>query len=152
MFQKQSFSTTFRKAKELDKNKHAASRIRMRYLNEQVDILLQDGSDIALYWACEALEEVCYLAEKGRYEVQQSKDHITDEMIQRAKEFPVEQLITFVSGKAYAFCHDDKRPSMTKHKQKNVAYCWACSKGYDPISILMERDGLSFKDSVKELN
>ena len=76
---------------------------------------------------------------------------ITDAQLEIARNTPVETLIEFVNGKAKAFCHDDSRPSLTHWKQGNRAVCWPCNKNFDPIAILMERDGMSFKRAVKTL-
>jgi len=76
---------------------------------------------------------------------------ITDEMIDQARQFPIDQLIQFVKGSTVAFCHDDKNPSLTWDKKRNRAKCWPCDKSFDPIAVLMERDGYQFKDAVREL-
>ena len=77
---------------------------------------------------------------------------INDDMIARAKEYPIEQLVEFDrAGKAMAWCHADKSPSMTWWKKGNRAKCWPCDKSYGPIDVLMERDGMSFVDAVKTL-
>jgi len=77
------------------------------------------------------------------------KDGITDEMIQRARDYPITELIEFKRGTALAFCHDDHSPSLRLWKSGNKATCYPCAKSFNPIDILMERDGLSFIDAVK---
>lgn len=78
---------------------------------------------------------------------------ITADMIAQAKSYPIESLISFDrSGKALAFCHNDKQPSLTLHKGHNRATCWPCGqKRYDPIDILVLRDGMKFSDAVRSL-
>lgn len=76
---------------------------------------------------------------------------ITDEMIERARAYPIERLIPFQKGAALAWCHDDKNPSLTWDRKRNRAKCWPCDKSFDSISVLMERDGMSFRDAVKQL-
>ena len=44
---------------------------------------------------------------------------ITQEMIQRAKDYPIDGLIEFVRGSAIAWCHDDKTPSL-RHFKKTI--------------------------------
>lgn len=79
-------------------------------------------------------------------------DQITDEMIARAKEYPIEKLIDFDrTGKALAFCHADKTPSLSWWKKGNKATCFPCDKRFDPIDILMIRDGFTFHEAVKRL-
>ena len=146
------FNHTFMKAKEFDKNRLAAARIRIRYLDDQATECLEDGSPVALFWACEALEEICYLHKHAHYEINPVKgERLTDEMIDRANQYPIESLVEFRNGKAYAFCHEDKSPSLNHWKAKNRCRCFACGKTFRPVDILMERDGMSFKDAVRRL-
>ena len=77
---------------------------------------------------------------------------ITDEMIEQARQFPITNLIHFTRGAALAFCHPDKKPSMTHFIKGNRAHCWPCGKSYDPIGVLMTRDGMNFKDAVRQLS
>ena len=76
---------------------------------------------------------------------------ITEQMIETAREYPVEQLIDFRRGKAVAFCHEDKNPSMYHATRSNHAKCPVCDKTLDGIGILMARDGLDFISAVKQL-
>jgi len=81
-----------------------------------------------------------------------SPNTITDEMIQAARDFPVDRLIEFDrTGKAIAFCHADNHPSLSWHKSKNRVTCFPCAKSYNGIDILMKRDGCSFRDAVRQL-
>lgn len=92
-------------------------------------------------------------AEIKRIETDNYKpDAITDEMIARARTYPVENLIEFNrAGRALAFCHSDKSPSLSWWKQTNTVTCFVCSKNFDSIAILTERDGLNFAEAVKRL-
>jgi DNA primase len=73
-------------------------------------------------------------------------------MIAAAKETPVTNLIEFDrNGKALAFCHDDKTPSLSYNKKANRAHCFPCGKSFNAIDILMVRDNYSFINAVKEL-
>jgi hypothetical protein len=78
-------------------------------------------------------------------------DHVTDEMIQRAKVYPIDKLIDFHKGAAIAWCHDDRNPSLTWDRKRNRAKCWPCDKSFDPIQVLRDRDGLSFQEAVRRL-
>ncbi len=80
------------------------------------------------------------------------KDGITDDMIEQARNYPIDQVVEFQRGVTIAFCHDDKKPSLTWHKAKNRATCFPCGKSYSALDILMERDKMSFIDAVKYLN
>lgn len=144
--------TVFRKAREMQKNKLASARIRMRFLDDEIELCLQDNSDIALLWAIEALEEKCQLIKHAYYEVApKANNNITDEMIEQARNFPIEQLIEFHNGKAYAFCHEDKNPSLSLWKKNNNCRCFVCGQSFSPIDIKMKRDFMPFKDAVRYL-
>ena len=78
------------------------------------------------------------------------KGKITPAMIIRAKEYPIESLLE-VNRAGYAKCfnHEDKKPSM--YCKGNFAYCFVCSKHWDTIQILIDRDKKSFNEAVKKL-
>jgi len=79
-------------------------------------------------------------------------NEITEEMIQRARDYPIEQIIEFdQSGKTLAFCHADNHPSLMWHKARNRCTCFACAKSFNPIDVLIQRDGFSFRDAVRRL-
>jgi hypothetical protein len=78
--------------------------------------------------------------------------NITDDMIATAKAYPIEQLVEFDrAGKAMAWCHPDKAPSLSWHKKANRAHCFPCGKSFNPIDVLIARDGMNFISAVKYL-
>lgn len=80
------------------------------------------------------------------------KGRITQEQIQRAKDYPFENLIRFNrAGFTKCFAHEEKTPSLHFQKEKNKLHCFGCGKNWDTISYLREVRGLSFKDAVKQL-
>jgi hypothetical protein len=145
------FAETFNMARKMEKNPLAAARIRMRFLDDEISMLLDNGSSVALFWACEALEEYCYLIKRVYTPIIKTKNSVNDEMIERAKQYPVEDLIEFRNGRAMAWCHEDKTPSVTVWKGHNKVRCWTCGKMFGPIDILISRDRMSFIDAVKSL-
>lgn len=74
---------------------------------------------------------------------------ITQEMIERAREFPFENLIELKRGKALCPFHEDHHPSMGI--KNNRYHCFACGASGDTISFVMNREGLSFIEAVKFL-
>lgn len=76
---------------------------------------------------------------------------VTDDMIIRAKEYPLERLVE-VNNQGFACCiwHDDKNPSM--YCKKNYAHCFSCGKTGDTIDVYMELYNCSFQEAVKALN
>lgn len=75
---------------------------------------------------------------------------ITEVMIQKAREYPIESLIK-VNGTGFALCpyHDDKNPSF--YVKNNFAYCFACQVSKDPIALAMDLFDLNFLEAVKKL-
>jgi len=75
---------------------------------------------------------------------------ITNEMIQRAKEYPFDRLVE--AKRDFAICpfHNEKYPSF--YIKNNFGYCFGCNWQGDTIKFLMEKNGLNFKEAVKYLN
>lgn len=78
-------------------------------------------------------------------------NELTDGMIQHAREYPITNLIDFNNGVASAWCHEDKTPSLKYWERANRARCFVCNLTFNPIDVLMERDGMNFYDAVKRL-
>jgi len=78
---------------------------------------------------------------------------ISDDDVLAARDYPIENIIEFGSnGRCRAFCHKSNTESMRWNKESNTATCFVCSKTFNPIDILIERDGYTFIDAVKELS
>ena len=88
--------------------------------------------------------------EKSR-PVKPSDCDISEDDIYTARAVTVDKLIKFNRGKAVAFCHEDKNPSMFHATRKNLAICPVCDRMFGPIDILIERDGMTFIEAVKYL-
>lgn len=146
-------STLFRQASDMEVNKLAAARIRQRFLHQQIDDCLADGSPEALFWAIEDLQEIAYLIKHSTIDYTKPiyKNTVTSAHIASAEQFPIDQLIHFENGKAYAFCHEDSNPTLTFWKERNKARCFACNKTFNPIDVLVHRDKKTFLEAVREL-
>lgn len=127
--------------------------LRIRYLKLKAEIvrdklkLAEDDRDII-----ELAGKLIDLKRKIRWlNTPTSKDTITDEMISIARSHPIELLVEFNKGKALAWCHDDKYPSMSLDLKRNKCRCFVCDKSFDSISILMERDGMTFIEAVRSM-
>lgn len=80
-----------------------------------------------------------------------SENEVTDEMIERARRYPVELLVEFKRGKTRAWCHDDRNPSAFHGTRTNTVQCPVCAKSFDSIAVLMQRDVLTFHEAVRRL-
>jgi DNA primase len=67
----------------------------------------------------------------------------------------VSQYVTLKrSGRSYkGLCpfHTEKTPSFTVSPDRQAYYCFGCQKGGDAFSFLMEHDGVSFVEAVRQL-
>ena len=93
----------------------------------------------------------------GKVKVTVKAGAITPEMIAQAKTVPISQLLGEKPQGGLVHCpfHADMDPSASV--KNNFLICFGgCRpkdgrKGWDSISLLMERDGLSFRDAVMAL-
>ncbi len=81
-----------------------------------------------------------------------SKEKITNDMILRAREYPIKNLLSNPVKNNMTNCisHSDKTPSMSI--KNNRAYCFSCGFKGDSIAIYMRLNGAEFKTAVKNLN
>lgn len=75
---------------------------------------------------------------------------ITDADIQRAKDYPLKQLIG--TQKDFILCpyHQERKASC--YLKKNFGFCFSCGKHFDSIQYLQDKEGLSFVETVKRLS
>ena len=75
---------------------------------------------------------------------------ISEEEIEKAKNYPFENLIE--SKKGFALCpfHDDHHPSF--YIKNNYGYCFSCGKSVDTIQFIIETKNITFKEAVYYLN
>lgn len=77
-------------------------------------------------------------------------EEISPEKIERAREFPIEELIETRNGKAICPFHNDHHPSM--HVTKNLFHCFTCNEGGDSIDFVMKLENLTFRQAVDKLS
>jgi len=144
-------------AKDFDISFNSACAMRVRYLFSVIDQWFlyfdESSNETPEPDIIDACSEICsiriYQQQIKKGPVKQT---ITDEMIEAARSYPIENVVEFHKGVAIAFCHADKRPSLSWHKAKNKATCFPCGKSFNAVDVLMERDGLSFAEAVKQLS
>jgi len=91
--------------------------------------------------------------EKTRHKktVRSGEDFDTD--IEKAKNYPIPNIIDFVKGKAMCPFHNEKTASLHYYEKTNTTYCFGgCGKSYDAIDIYQKKFNVSFKEAVRELN
>ena len=79
------------------------------------------------------------------------KNKITPVMIERAKEYPIEDIIQ-VNKNAFALCpfHEDRHPSL--HCKHNFFHCFSCGVSGDVISLYMKQHNVDFVPAIKFLS
>ena len=79
-------------------------------------------------------------------------EKITDDMIERARAYPINELIEF-NRAGFAPCpwHDETSPSLHHNSKNNTVHCFGCHKTVDTIGWLMDREGMKFQDAVRRL-
>lgn len=127
-------------AKECEERRHAE----MRELVEQAKSKLAD-----------------MLTHRGDIETKQSllrdikkldavlESKVTSEMVERAREFPIERILEVKNGMAKCISHDDNNPSM--NCRKNFVYCHSCGYHGDAIDVFMQVNGVGFTEAVKRM-
>lgn len=158
-------TSIYKSADEMDVNRKLALwhrvnflKARMRESADRITALLGEDEPVAVAMARIEQDEVftplarelrtVALTMRGEAPKQGT---VTEEMKSRARDYPIEKLVDFSRGVAVAFCHPDKRPSLSHNRKANRAHCFPCGKSFDPIGVLMTRDGKSFTDAVRFL-
>jgi DNA primase len=71
--------------------------------------------------------------------------------VEKAREYPIDNLIKVHGSKALCIWHADKNPSMHYYKESNHVYCFSCGKHGDVIDVYRHINNCSFKEAVKGL-
>ena len=83
---------------------------------------------------------------------QENSNIITDEDIQKAKEYPIENLLPEEVKRGMTLCplHNEKSPSF-QVKKNNTFVCYGCSAFGDSIDLYMKMNNVKFLEAVKAL-
>lgn len=83
---------------------------------------------------------------------EKDKDRITPDMIKRAREYPLEDLLNgdLKRGRCACPIHGGKNPISFEVKN-NYARCYSCGWHGDAIAFLMDTQGKDFPDAVRSL-
>ncbi|MGR3221208.1 MAG: CHC2 zinc finger domain-containing protein [Candidatus Anammoxibacter sp.] len=84
--------------------------------------------------------------------VENSGNGITGELIETAKEYPIENLLPNPVKRNLTLCfaHNDKHPSMSI--KNNKVKCFACGYSGSVIDVVMHLNKCDFKKAVKFIN
>jgi len=134
----------WRDIRDIERNYEKAFKAGENYLTRAIIITRQEALEKELI---SIRGEMKQIAHAGRDSVD-----ITPEMIERAREYPLSNLLDIgrnglsrcISGK-----HEDNSPSMDC--RNNFAYCHACGYSGDSIDVAMKVRGYNFRKAVMEL-
>jgi len=143
---------------------HLALNCRRKYLDHVISEYREYGKRVGLgtEFVCKVMvdivrEEIKALDKDFKSYLSFSKirkfEDITDEMIQEARDYPVNSLINFGNGNARCINpdHTDNKPSMYLSSKINKATCGSCNWRGDAIDIVMILDGITFRNAVRKL-
>jgi hypothetical protein len=93
------------------------------------------------------------------YKVSQKKGGLSEQDVQRARTFPIQELLDKpwrIAGanklKTYCPFHKERTPSFIIYTNDNTAHCFGCGQHIkNAIDFLITRDHLEFKEAVRRL-
>ena len=71
--------------------------------------------------------------------------------IDKAKAYPISELVEFKHGFARCIFHSEKTASMKLYEKENRCHCFSCNKSFDSIDVYRQIHGCSFREAVKNL-
>lgn len=145
-------SDTHKKIKEFkEDNVDFAKECRERHREGLANKLKEKEKDLELLFEKRASTDVKEKAIKEvEYLTKVVNNYLTPDMIQRAEEFPIEQLLEVgKNGRAKCVFHGGEDYNMDI--RKNYAHCYVCSETGNAIKVLMKKDNLNFKEAVIRL-
>ncbi len=71
--------------------------------------------------------------------------------LERAKGYPIENLIEVKNGFAKCPLHTDKTPSMKIYPKQNKYHCFSCNKGGDSVDLCMAINNIPMAEAIKML-
>jgi len=68
--------------------------------------------------------------------------------LQKAKAYPIENLIKIQRNKAECLWHKDREPSLHYYRKDNKVHCFVCNKQWDSIDVVMKQHDCELKEAV----
>lgn len=81
---------------------------------------------------------------------QNTRGFVTQEQIQRARSFPISEIL---GNNRITLCpfHNDVIPSLSIDHERGLWHCFACNRSGNVIQLIMRLEGLNFKATVRKL-
>jgi CHC2 zinc finger len=77
---------------------------------------------------------------------------VTEAMKERARAYPIDELVEFKRGVACCLWHSEKTGSMHYYKKDNRVKCFGCGMYGDSIAVYMKIYNVGFIEAVKKLS
>ena len=71
--------------------------------------------------------------------------------IDKAKAYPIDELIEIKHGFAKCLWHNETQASMKFYKEQNRVHCFSCNQSHDSIDVYQKLNNCSFKEAVNKL-
>jgi len=84
--------------------------------------------------------------------VKDTKGGVTAEQIQRAREYPITNLLPIKNSFTKCIYHQEKTPSMKYYPKTNTVYCFGCGATADSIHVYRFLHNADFVTAVKQLS
>lgn len=157
---------SLREWRESEEMREFAKEARLRYLKEQERLVLEMFRDNKTRYV-EVMRtdpesfEIGFLLREAKYLVKRlesikkerearesnRKDEVTPEMVDRAREYPIEQIVKLErNGRAKCVFHAGEDGNMDI--RKNFAHCYVCGTHGDPIDVYKAVYGVGFREAV----
>lgn len=94
-------------------------------------------------------EKLNQIVKRNDYLLRDRTKEVID--IQRAKQFPISNLIQFRQNKALCIFHSDRNPSLQYYPKTNTVYCFSCQTSGDSIKVYQTLNSCKFIEAVKSL-
>lgn len=160
-------SDIIRTAKEFGVDVQWAVNRRKEYLNQRIAELKNDqqatlqafsgNNELNRFLLLDSMrffnKKIQRLENELGYTGKESSGRITKTDIERARQFPLESLLSNIRNNktnCISGIHEDKHPSLDI--RNNFAYCYSCGFHGDAIAVYMKVAGVDFVTAVKKLN
>jgi len=135
--------------------REAAKKVHHKIHNSRV-VLLPEGKDVTEYLQKHSVDEFRELLKQSVTYPKPLKKlsferTVGGTNVERAKSYPIENLLEFKQRKTNCIWHKEKSPSLHLYKDNHV-YCFGCSKGGDAIDVYQTLNNSSFEEAVNYLS
>lgn len=85
------------------------------------------------------------------YKPKKTKGSITEEDIENARKYPIDQITEFKRNRKICYWHKEKNPSLHYFKKTNTVKCFSCGFYGSAIDVYIKEHNVDFISAVKNL-